>query len=171
MNAIRNLAKSGVASGAIGAVAGGGAAYATGGDIRTGMMSGAAMGAGMRVASPAIAMGANRLSAGAKSLAVKGVGNIRGRGMPQMVRASRATSVGAGAVGRTFGRVGALGAGAMGGLGSMAYATLGSNNSNKTFSRSTLSERYNYQESVRKMKMGYNLQEAMMKKQIWQANR
>jgi len=184
MNAIRNMVKAGALSpagmGALGGAALGGiSAGATGGNIGTGMMGGALTGGataggisgGQALGKRAYGRAAAGYREGAGSLKNimstqtnrKGLLANRGRSLAKAKRLEARQS-------RFNTSAGGFRGMAAGGLGGMGFATLGSNQ-NLTFAQSSLSDRRAYREDVRKTDMKYNLQESLIKKQIWQANR
>jgi hypothetical protein len=167
MNMIRNLATSGLGSAGVGAAVGGAGAYYSGGDVGAGMKSGAMMGAGARIGAKGLAMGAGMSRLGIKKAMPSMMSNLNKIGMKGLARTSSAMYSPLKSGYKALNKVGSVRAGLAGGAGSLAYATLASNQG-KTFAQSSLSERQSYLKNVREMQMNYNMQEATMKKQIWQ---
>ncbi len=168
---------SGAASATIGAAIGGGVAYGTGGDIVSGAATGAMYGAGTRAAT-AVAGGASKALGVGMGVSIQNmmanlpkVQKIHGvSGARSLIRGTTSAMKGFNKAGGFLSGIGGIRAGVAGGAMSAGFATLASNQG-RTFAQSSLNDRFRYQKSVREMQMNYNVQEAMMKKRIWQQNR
>ena len=173
MNMIRNLAKSSVAAGAVGAVTGGAGAYYSGQDMMAGVGYGAMMGAGARAGAPMMAKAAGTASLGMRGMQNRFTGSMmRNLQVPGMK--TGVTGM-AGARGMTrsmykgFSGVGALGAGVAGGAAGLGYSTLGANQGlNTTYRNATLNQRLQYDKTKALQSSAIRLNETRMKKQIWQ---
>lgn len=186
MQSIRQLATSAAGSAALGAAIGGGIAYGTGGDIKSGIMSGAVYGGGARLAAgglsaasryagskmPAVGNWAkdkmiwNNLKRQALPLGQRGSLNTKYKALMMTQRYSNKLQTGFSKMTNAVNKITGLNSGVVAG-GMAGAASLMGSSGEKTFAQSSLSEREAYLENIRKMQMNYNLQEAIMKKQIW----
>jgi len=171
MNAIRQAATSGLASAAVGGVAGGVGAHYSGGDVSSGMGYGAMLGAGAKTAMPGISKLAGSARLGIQKTMPKMMSNLGMAGMKPATKAMSAMYNPLKSAYKGAKNFGPVKSGIAGGIGGAAYATLSSNGGGSRYSQASLNERLNYHRSMKEMQMSYNLKESMMKKQIWQAKR
>lgn len=175
MGSIRKFATSAGLMAAGGAAVGGAYEGATGGSIGSGMLHGAAAGLGMKIG----ASGAGRAGRAYQAFGLKRARSAmqslpRGKAFLETPMAARKNIMSArkgyqnmisSMRGQNIGRTAAMWGGGIGAAG--GFAMLPSNRSDKSFAQSSLSDRLSYEEQRRAIQMKYNLQEAMMKKQIW----
>jgi hypothetical protein len=169
MNAIRNLAKSSLGAGALGAVAGGAGAYYSGGDMMAGAGYGAMGGAGLRAGAPLLAKAAGSMRIGIKGPISQAMRNLQKPGMKARAKVMARAHGALGSAYKGLSRMGAIKSGIAGGAVGLGYSTLNSNQGlNTTYRNATLNQRLKYDRAKGMQSSAIRINENRIKKSIWQ---